>query len=287
MKKVSEKDAAVFDTPYKIALIAMTDEEKDLHIALISSLMNKAEERMMFGEFIHGSSKAYMKQAPGLGFLIMSTKKEFWTGTMRYTGSVTEGEDYVHFNEMPLFRFNTYFGVSRVHYADLIDISERKVLDMPGVIANAVRVMLVKGRYAGDRNKRVLRPWAQQFLSITDNLLFIAYLDNNGVPKLVPIIQAQAASSSRIVLTKAPYREALADLTDGKRVAVYGMSLDMEAVLVKGFYHEVSGGIGFVEIDKVYNPLPPKAGYIYPEKKQEAVDFSQEPLCANAQTAER
>ena len=61
----------------------------------------------------------------------------------------------------------------------------------------------------------------------------------------------------------------------------------MEGVLVKGFFYEASGGIGFVEIDKVYNPLPPKAGYIYPEKKQEAVDFSQEPLCANAQTAER
>ena len=59
------------------------------------------------------------------------------------THFVTEGEDYVKMNEYPLFRFNTYFGVSEVHYADLKEISERKALNMPGVIANAVRVMVL------------------------------------------------------------------------------------------------------------------------------------------------
>ncbi len=278
MNKVNPKDMQDFDNPYKIALIAMKDGPDDLHMCLVSSLCNKGDDKMMFGEFVRGISKKLIYDDPKTGFLIMSVDKDFWTGSMDFTHFVTEGEDYVHMNEYPLFRFNTYFGVSEVHYADPHDISERQALNMPGVIANAVRVMALKGANAGDRQKQVLRPWAKKFLSGLITLKFIAYVGDDGYPKIVPIIQAQTASSSRIAFTKAPYSAMLADLKEGARVNVYGMSLDMEVVLVKGNYHKGKLGLGYVEIDKVYNCAPPKPGYIYPDLSNEAVDFSEEPL---------
>ncbi len=60
---------------------------------------------------------------------------------------------------------------------------------------------------------------------------------------------------------------------------MFGMDLDMQAVEVKGVFSDGKMGMCYVDIDKVYNPVPPKAGYIYPELKQEAVDWADEPLC--------
>lgn len=278
MNKVNLKDAQELENPYKIALIAMQDDEGDMHMCLTTSLMNKGEDKMMFGEFVNGMSKELVYRHPQVGFFIMSVAKNFWTGSMTMSHSVREGEDYVRYNDMQLFRYNTYCGVSVVHYADLNRISEKQPLNMPGIVANAVRVLAVKNAYAGDKTKQVLRPWAQNFLANLGNLMFIGYMGDDGFPKIVPIIQAQSASSGRIVFTKAPYSDMLTDLKDGARVAVYGLSLDMQGVLVKGNYRQATKGTGYVDIDKVYNPLPPKAGYIYPELKQTSVDFSEEPL---------
>ncbi len=278
MNKVNLNDANDLANPFKIGMVAMQDDDGDMHMCLLSSLMNKGEDKMMFGEFVNGMSKELIYRHPEVGFFIMSVGKEFWTGAMTMTHSVTEGEDYVRYNDMQLFRYNTYCGVSVVHYADLNYISEKQPLNMPGVVANAVKVLAAKNFYAGDKTKKVLRPWAQSFLAELGNLMFIGYMGADGFPKVVPIIQGQSASSSRIVFSKSPYSSMLEDLKDGARVAVYGLSLDMAGVLVKGNYHQVTKGMGYVDIDKVYNPVPPKAGYIYPELKQTNTDFSQEPF---------
>ena len=218
---------------------------------------------------------------PKTGFFIMSVDQHFWTGSMDFTHSVTEGEDYVYMNQYQLFRFNTYFGVCEVHYADLKNISEMKKLNLPGVIANALKVMAMKPFFAGDKNKKMLRPWAQKFMNglITPELL--GYMGEAGYPKIVPVIQAQAASSSRIFLTKAPYSKMMKDLKDGQRVGIYGFSLDMEATHVNGVYHDGPLGTGYVEIDKLYATAPPISGEIDYNKKYEPVDFHDEPLAPN------
>ncbi len=280
MNKVKPEDAKEFDKAVKVGFIASVDKEGQPHVSLISSLMAKGEDQMIFGEFTEGESKKSIYERPNCGFFIMSLDKDFWTGKMSFTHKETEGEDYVHYNNMPLFRYNTYCGISVVHYADLIDIQEKQALNMGGVIANALRVIAGKGLVAKS-DKKILRPWAKEFLSQLLTLTFISYIAEDGIPKIVPIIQAQAAGTDRIAFTRAPYKEMLSDLKEGMYVAVYGMSLDMEAVMVKGTFHEGTAGICYVDIDKVYNPVPPKVGYVYPEEnlKQEAItDWSIEPL---------
>lgn len=273
MNRINKADEKDFMNCYKIALVSMFDDKGDLHISLLSSLMNKGEDKMMFGQFIEGESKKYIYRNPKSGLIIMNLNKEFWTGKMNFTHSVTEGEDYIKFNEQPLYRYNSYFGIHRVHYADLIDISEKKKLDMGGIVLNALKVAVLKGFMKGKSEEEPLTPWARKFLGGIGTLMFLAYEDKDGYPVVVPVIQAQASSASRIVLTKKPYAEMLANLKDGSRVAVYGASMNMEAVLVKGVYHEAKVGLAYVDIDTVYNPVPPKHGLIYPRKPVEAVEF--------------
>ena len=196
MRKFTEEEIKYFDNPYKVAIIATVDEDGDIHMFNASTLMNKGDDEMMFGEFVRGKSKNLIYRNPKTGFFIMSVDQHFWTGSMDFTHSVTEGEDYVYMNQYQLFRFNTYFGVCEVHYADLKNISEMKKLNLPGVIANALKVMAMKPFFAGDKNKKMLRPWAQKFMNGLITLEFLGYMGEDGYPKIVPVIQAQAASSS-------------------------------------------------------------------------------------------
>ena len=281
MRKFTEEEIKYFDNPYKVAIIATVDEDGDIHMFNASTLMNKGDDEMMFGEFVRGKSKKLIYRNPKTGFFIMSVDQHFWTGNMDFTHSVTEGEDYVYMNQYQLFRFNTYFGVCEVHYADLKNISEMKKLNLPGVIANALKVMAMKPFFAGDKNKKMLRPWAEKFMSGLITLEFLGFMGEDGYPKIVPVIQAQAASSSRIFLTKAPYSKMMKDLKDGQRVGIYGFSLDMEATHVNGVYHDGPLGTGYVEIDKLYATAPPISGEIDYNKKYEPVDFHDEPLAPN------
>lgn len=281
MRKFTEEEKKYFDNPYKVAIIATVDEDGDIHMFNASTLMNKGDDEMMFGEFIRSKSKKLIYQNPKTGFFIMSVDQHFWTGNMTFTHSLLEGEDYVYMNQYQLFRFNTYFGVCEVHYADLNSISEMKKLNLPGVIANALRVMAMKPFYKGDQTKKMMRPWAEKFMNGLITLEFLGYMGEDGFPKIVPIIQAQAAGANRIFFTRAPYGDMMKDLKDGMRCGIYGFSLDMEATHYNGVFHEGPGGTGYLEIDKVYATAPPISGEIDYEKKYEPVDFHDEPLAPN------
>ena len=281
MRKYTEEELKYFDNPYKVAVIATVDEDGDIHMFNASTLMNKGEDEMMFGEFIRGKSKKLIYQNPKTGFFIMSVDQHFWTGNMDFTHSVTEGEDYVYMNQYQLFRFNTYFGVCEVHYADLKNISEMQKLNLPAVIANAVKVMAMKPFNAGDKTKKMMRPWAEKFMNGLITLEFLGFMGEDGYPHIVPIIQAQAASSSRIFFTKAPYSKMMKGLKDGDRVGIYGFSLDMDATHLNGVYHEGPMGTCYVDIDKLYATAPPISGPIDYSKKYEPVDFHDEPLAPN------
>jgi hypothetical protein len=67
----------------------------------------------------------------------------------------------------------------------------------------------------------------------------------------------------------------LSALRKYSHVAVFGLTLDMEDVLIRGIFtgFEKHRGVklGAVDIDWVYNPMPPKPGQIYPPQEIKAV----------------
>ncbi len=271
MKKINvERDGEDFASPYKIALVASHDEEGDVHISLLSSLMNRGDDEMTVGEFIKGSSKTYFHERPKAGFLIMNLSLNFWTGSLDFYDKKTEGEEYIAYNELPLYRFNTYFGVHTVHYAKLREISDRQKLNLPGIVANTVRVAAAAPFLKGE-NRPVFNAWTRQHTKKTATLFFLGFTDRDGYPRLLPTIQAKSTSDSRILLTPAPYKKRMEGLEEGDRASLFAANLDMEAVLLKGSYHKHAGGYGSVEVDRVYNCMPPVHRQIYPEQAWETV----------------
>lgn len=107
------------------------------------------------------------------------------------------------------------------------------------------------------------------------NLKFIAYVRPDGFPEIVPALQLQPWDRQRLIFSASPYQAELKAIPAGTPLAVFGLSLDMEDVLLRGEFkgiHRMAGiACGVVDVNWIYNSMPPTPQQIYPEQQLEAV----------------
>jgi hypothetical protein len=259
----------------KIGLLATVTPEGLPHVTLISSLMACGPQQMAFGQFTEGFSKQHILQNPKTGFLIMSLDKNLWRGQATFTHSVKEGKEYEYYNNVPMFRYNAYFGVHTVYYLDLVSQTGKSPLPMNRIIFSAVQTMLARTLGQKPGKKDVLNSWTRAFLDKLDNLKFLAYVGADGYPVMIPAIQAQSLDRQHVLFSTSVYSDELAAIPAGVDLAVFSMALTMEDVLMRGKYLGIRrvGGVkaGVVDVDWVYNPMPPVPGQVYPPVELQVV----------------
>ncbi|MBN2146377.1 MAG: hypothetical protein JW726_03270 [Anaerolineales bacterium] len=264
----SEADIQSTQPALKVGLLATVTPDGLPHVTLLSSLMACSPTQLSFGQFTEGFSKQHILSSPKTGFLIMSLDKNLWRGKASFTHSTREGKEYDFYNNVPMFRYNAYFGIHTVYYMDLISQTGKTALPMNQVIFAAIQSMLARtlGKKPGQVN--VLNVWTRALLNKLDSLKFLAYVDPDGYPVIIPAIQTQSLDAQHVLFSTSVYSEELKAIPAGAEMAVFAMSLSMEDVLLRGKYHGIRrlGGVksGVVEIDWVYNPMPPVQGQVYP-----------------------
>jgi len=262
------EDIRAFEPAMKIGLLATVDSQGLPHLTLISSLKAGSPTTVLWGQFTEGLSKEHVRMNPHTGFMIMTLDKQIWRGKARWTHSETGGADFEWYNNVRMFRYNAYFGIHTVHYMDLLSHTGREALPMNSVILAAVKTLLARSLAPAKRSEPRLNSWTRAFYNKLDNLKFLAYVDADGYPWIIPVIQAQSDGSSRLLFSTGVYGEELTAIPAGAQVAVLGMALTMEDVLVRGVYSGISRRAGVrcagVEVEWVYNPMPPVSGQIYP-----------------------
>jgi hypothetical protein len=121
----------------------------------------------------------------------------------------------------------------------------------------------------------VLNPWTRSFVDKIDNLKFLCYINAGGFPVVIPAIQTQSLGTGHVLFSTSVYTEELLAIPPDIPLAVFNMALTMEDVLLRGKYLGMRqvGGVkaGVVEINWVYNPMPPVPGQVYPPVALEAV----------------
>lgn len=264
LKTISKETKEAFATEYKCAMTAVADDEGYPHLSFITTIMAKNENVLTSGEFITGLSKPWIEQKKKMGFIVMTLDQKWWTGTADWTHKTNTGEDYEMYNQIPMFRYNTYLGIHRVHYYDLVSISEGKKLDMAGIVANAIGNIIIKPFFNNKSAPKALSAWGYDLMKNIATLKFLSYIDEDGYPKVYPVVQAQACNKGRILIPLHPYGKVLRVLKSGMKVAIMGSTLSMENVLIKGTLTRKGNALGILDITRVYNSLPPKHGYIYP-----------------------
>jgi len=201
----------------------------------------------------------------------MSRDKELWRGKARWTGEATSGDDYEMYNRKPMFRYNSYFGIHTVHYLDLVEFSGKESLSAAGIAVGSLVTALARRLAAAGKPERILKPWAEQHVAKLGTLKFLSYVGGDGYPAIVPVVPCQAAGSTRLVIAPTVHRAELAAIPANASVAVFALNLQMESVLVRGRFTGYRRYLGLragaIDIDWVYNSMPPMQGTIYPVRQ--------------------
>jgi hypothetical protein len=279
MKRVfthfEENDLKEFEPEAKVGIIATVDPEGLPHITLITSLQAKSVDRLIWGQFCEGLSKQHVKTNPKTGFLIMTMDRSLWRGKARWTHETQHGEDYDMLNLKPMFRYNAYTGIYTVHYMDLVETYGRENLPLVRITCASILTRIAKSVSLTGRPDRILNPWTEKLFNRLDTVKFLSYVGSDGFPALIPLIPCQASDSRRLAFSPVAYSSELKALEKGMHIAIFGLTLDMEDVLVRGVFtgYDKFRGItlGCADIDWVYNSMPPKQGRIYPQEGMKPV----------------
>src|SRR4030043_662418 len=143
-KSFSESDIKSFEPEMKVGLLATINEEGLPHITLLSTLRASSPKQVVFGQFSEGMSKINIKKNTKAGFLILTLDRNTWQGKANFTHTERSGEEFDMFNNMPMFRYNSYFGIHTVYYLDLLEQYGKEPLPMGKIVQAALKTMAVK-----------------------------------------------------------------------------------------------------------------------------------------------
>ncbi|MCE5189676.1 MAG: hypothetical protein LLF75_10940 [Eubacteriales bacterium] len=258
---IDDSSVKMMSCDSKVGILATEDESGYPHLSFLSSIQALDEQSLTFGQFSAGLSKRFILDKPRVGFLVLSADKRYLTGNATYTHSANTGKEFDLYNNKPLFRYNSYMGFYRIFYLNLERITAMRPLPM-GAIALGAILSRIKSLFVQKSQKNALPLVGRQLFSQLDSLKFLCYYDASGEAILLPVVQATSAGSDRITLSGIPFGRELRQIPEGAKTSILCLNLKMESVLVKGRYH---GGI--LEIERVYNSMPPKMEYIYPRSE--------------------
>jgi len=267
----SETDQQAFALSAKIGIIGTVSKDRLPHLTIITTLFTKDDHQLVMGQFTEGLSKTNIMAEPKMSFLMLTPDKKLWRGKALLTHSVHEGEEYEMMNNIPLFRYNSYFGVHTVHYMNLIEFYGSEKLPMASVIISALITKIMKPFFRTSGKERILKPWAEKLFSSLDTVKFLSYIGVDGYSVIIPVIQCQPAGSTRLIFSQMAYKNELKRVPDNADVAILGFNMQMENCLVRGKFRRMNG-TGCIDINWVYNSMPPKPEQIYPPVELKAVD---------------
>jgi Pyridoxamine 5'-phosphate oxidase len=267
-RQFSPEDIKAFEPENKIGLLATLNEQGLPHLTLITTMQANGPAGLVWGQFTEGISKKNILSNPKTGFLIMTLDRSCWRGKAVWKQSRTEGEEYVRFNKLPMWRYNSYFGLHTIHYMNLVETTEKAALPVVSIVLSALLTKVSKSNAGTKREGCILNVWTETFFNKLDTLKFLAYVSDDGFPVIIPLLQCQAADSHRLVFHPGVFTDELYSINKGSHAAVFGLSLAMEDVLVRGtftgFKRYRTVKLGIIELNWVYNSMPPIPGQIFP-----------------------
>ena len=201
LKEFDEKAIKAFEPAEKIGLVASVNPDGLPHITLITSIGAAGPKQVILGEFCKGSSKSQIQKNPKIGFLVMTMDRKMWRGHARWTHLREEGPEDEKYNDLPMFRYNAYFGINTVHYLDLIDARGPDGLPLPQIILSSLMTKIARGGVISKSEDRILTTFGEDLFNRLDALKFIAYIREDGYPEIVPLLQCQAAGSRRLAFS--------------------------------------------------------------------------------------
>jgi hypothetical protein len=274
-RQLESADVEAFAPDAKVGLLATVTPEGTPHITLITTLSGRLPDTLLWGQFCEGASKRHLRANPRAGFLVMTLERQVWIGRARWLDSVTQRPDLDGFNQRPMFRYNAYFGVHTAHRMALEFVRGPRPLSIPSMVVGGLSAQAVGPVVTKRGAAAALRPWAVGLLGGLQTLAFLCWIDDEGYPSLSSAVGAAPAGNARVVVSAMGQRGVLRELGPDRPVALFALNLQMESVLLRGTLGPFRGPPGLelapLDIQQVYNTMPPKQGLVWPPQPLEPV----------------
>jgi len=241
----TEDEIKILQPNEKVALVGTINPQGLIHVSFLSSLMPIDSNHMAFGEFTKGLSKEYIKQNPKVGFLILTLDKKLFRGKAEFTHFEKEGEIYNKFNEIPMFRYNSYFGINTIYRLDLLEVSEKEDLPFLDIGISFAQTFLAntfiskkyknreKNKDENSSNLPFSNPFVKQIMKASGLLKFICYLDEDGYPSFIPALQTSVMDDRTLIFGTKAYKDELFNIKEGEIVGVYCLTLKIETLFLR------------------------------------------------------
>jgi len=253
-----------------VKLIATVDPRNWPHITMISSNRAKNNDQIVWGQFMKGTSKEYIKKNPKQGFFYMTAEAPFKFIQVKadFSYTITEGEDIENFNNSDFMRYFTYINVYKVHYNKVIATTTIRELPFGGIPKKVAKE--IKKLAATGLDEKRLNVIGYKLFTNPIGIRAIAYIDpKDGYPIIIPHLQLEAVDHNRLYFPLTALKEDLSQIPINSKVAAFAANFDMANQVAKGTYigTKKAGDIefGLIEIEEIYNSNPPIPGKIYPE----------------------
>ncbi|MHA1602837.1 MAG: hypothetical protein ACTSVL_03865 [Promethearchaeota archaeon] len=263
-------EAVKFTQPEIMAkFISTIDSNGYPHITLLTSNKAVSQTLMKWGEFTKGQSKGNVVKNPKHAVLYMTVKMPFrFLQAKVHLDSISlEGDDAVDFNTMALFRYNTYMRVYRVFFNKIIGASRIRNISLLGLVKGIFRGLFGVGGKTGTVENR-LNTLGDKLFSGMVFPKFISYIDSDGYPIIIPVFQARGVESKRIIIPLTQFKADLIAIPKGAKVSMIAMDFETVSQMIKGTFLGIEKNKATIDIEQVYNSMPPKMGEIYPNKKK-------------------
>ncbi len=258
-----------FTTPEVMAKFVSTiDEEGYPHITFITSNVAISAKRIKWGEFTRGRSKGHVVKRPQQGIIYMNVAPpfKFLQAKVKLESWSLEGSDAEDFNKMMLFRYNTYMRVYRVFFNDLVAARPLRSIPLMGIVKGVIQNKLKSYAKTGMPEPRLEKVGTSVFNGAL-NPKFLSYIDTDGYPVIIPVFQARAVEGKTIAVPYTQFKTDLNAIPEGSKVSVFAMNFESINQMIKGTVKiKDSWGLA-IDIEKIYNSMPPKTGYLYPKKE--------------------
>ena len=177
----------------KVGIIATVTPEGLPHMSLLTSVMAPEPATAYRRRILPGHEQRVHAANRKIGFAILTLDKKLWRGKALWTHLKKEGPEYEIYNQQPMFRYNTYFGINTVHYFDLKETTAGAPLPLASIVKSALLTKMAKGGAAKGKPERVLSYFGEKLFNGLDSLKFLSFIADDGFPVIIPVIQCQAA----------------------------------------------------------------------------------------------
>jgi len=261
-KKISGKN--------KLDFLATKDDDNTPHITVLNSLQLYNADTLLWGQMCEGASKKNLRARPQNGFMVLTPQNEIIRGTSIWRDAKRTGTEYDILNSDPDIHYNAYYSLTCVHFMDLAGIEGISEINFEAVAKSHAKTLKAAAELSQGKSSAAMNTQTAELFLQSDSIKVMSYITDKGDLKIIPVFQAAPASNNnRIIFATDLFTDEITAIPENAYVAVYCISRTgvKYSVLVKGkFSRKVLNGIelGTIDVDKVYNPMLPAIGYIYP-----------------------